>query len=282
MKLKHFWHSLLIVICIMFLVGCSTQKTAKVQENKTTDQTAQTETKIVTRPSLADLQNKYKNVKAKNWGEIVPGVMTVVPGADKVIFLTFDACGGKGGSQCDTKLLEFLEQEKVPATFFINSRWIEANKDLTKRLANNPLFSIQNHGTGHCPLTITGRSIYKIKGTVGIQGVYEEIMGDDAEITKVTGKTPRFFRSGTAYYDEVAVKIARDLGYTVIGFDILGDAGATYSATQIERVAQKAKSGSIIIYHMNQPQSSTCKGVKLVVKDLRAKGFSFGKIEDYI
>jgi peptidoglycan/xylan/chitin deacetylase (PgdA/CDA1 family) len=273
----------LVALVCSLLVGCGVNKQgqalsgAAVQESKTTATATP-----VPKPSLETLQAKYKGVKAKAWGEIVPGVVTVVPNAGKTVFLTFDACGGPGGSACDKSLLDFLQQENVPATLFINSRWLDKNKDLLTQLAKNKLFSIQNHGTGHRPLTITGKSIYHIQGTVGIKGVYDEIMGTDAKIAALTGKAPRFFRSGTAYYDEVAVQIAKDLGYTVIGFDILGDAGATYSKAQIIRVAQKARDGTIIIYHMNQPQGSTCAGVKEVVKNLRDAGFKFGLIEDYI
>jgi len=272
----------IILAGLMLTGGCGNKPSEPNKEAEAPVVQAATDTKIITRLTLAQLQEKYKNVKAKAWAEDVPGVVKVVPNAPGMVFLTFDACGEGRGNQCDTKLLTFLEQEKVPATLFINSRWLEKNKNMLTKLANNELFSIQNHGTKHCPLTITGRAVYKIKGTVGVQGVYEEIMGEDAKLTTLTGKQPRFFRSGTAYYDDVAVQIAKDLGYTIIGFDILGDAGATYSAAQIERVAQKAKSGSIIIYHMNQPQSGTCAGIKLVVKDLRAKGFKFGRIEDYL
>ena len=226
---------------------------------------------------------QFQGQKPKEWGNTVTGVITRVPTEEKIVFLTFDACGGPGGSAYDQKLVDYLQQEQIPATFFINSRWIEAHTQLFLTLAQNPLFSLQNHGTQHRPLSMTGRSVYGIRGTRNAGEVYEEIMGTDAKFRELLGRRPRFFRSGTAYYDETAVEIAGKLGYKIIGFDFLGDAGATYSRKQILSEARlRTRPGSIIIYHMNQPQSATCAGIMEVVPYLRSQGYNFKKIADYL
>jgi peptidoglycan/xylan/chitin deacetylase (PgdA/CDA1 family) len=232
-------------------------------------------------PTLSQIKAKYQNRIPKLWGETVPGVLKRIKTEKKIVFLTFDACGGHGGNQYDRPLLDFLRHNQVKATLFLNSRWIEANPEVFQQLAADQLFSIQNHGTKHCPLSVNGKSIYKIPGTDSVTAVYQEIMGNDAKIKALTGTRPCLFRSGTAYYDEVSAQIAQALGYTLCGFDILGDAGATYSRAQIIKAAQAVKPGSIIIYHMNQPQSSTCAGVKAVVAQLRSQGYQFGKLVDY-
>lgn len=263
----------------MLLGGCS--KAAVAPASATEGKTSPVAEQEKPLPTAAKETAKYKGLRPKEWGEQVKGVLTLVPTTEKVVFLTFDACGGKGGSGYDKALLDFLKQEKVEATLFLNSRWIDANPELCRELAANDLFSLQNHGTMHKPLCVNGRSIYQIQGTGSVAEVYQEIMGTDEKLQAITGKRPRFFRSGTAYYDEIAVKVAQDLGYTITGFDILGDAGATYSKAQIIKVAGAARPGTIIIYHMNQPQSSTNAGVRAVVKNLRQAGFSFKKLEDY-
>jgi|GEM_PF-50829 len=233
-------------------------------------------------PALSEVKAKYQNRIPKLWSEDVPGVLKRIKTEKKIVFLTFDACGGRGGNQYDRPLLDFLRSNQVKATLFLNSRWIEANPEIFRQLAADQLFSIQNHGTKHCPLSVNGKSIYKISGTDSVAAVYQEIMGNDAKIKALTGIRPRLFRSGTAYYDEVSAQIAQALGYTLCGFDILGDAGATYSRDRIIKAAQAVKPGSIIIYHMNQPQSSTCAGVKAVVAQLRSQGYEFGKLVDYL
>ena len=67
------------------------------------------------------------------------------------------------------------------------------------------------------------------------------------KIEAITGKRPRLYRSGTAFYDEVAVEIANLLGHQVAGFSILGDAGATFSATEVTAALLKAVPGDIAL-----------------------------------
>ena len=150
----------------------------------------------------------------------------------------------------------------MPATLFVNARWIEANPRMFRRLAADPLFEIANHGTEHRPLSVTGRSVYGIAGTASVGEVVDEVVVNQRLITRLAGAAPAFFRSGTAYYDDVAVRVVDDLGLQVVNFDVLGDAGATYSAAQVADAMLSSKPGSIILAHMNRPASGTADGIK--------------------
>ncbi|MDD5051814.1 MAG: polysaccharide deacetylase family protein [Sulfuricurvum sp.] len=217
----------------------------------------------------------------KQWGENVTGVVTTFHTTKKEIALTFDACGGnERSSQYDAGLIDFLIQNHIPATLFINSRWIQSNPEVFIRLASNPLFEIANHGTAHHPLSVNGKSIYNIPGTASPEDVAKEINGNGDLIEKLTGKRPRFFRSGTAYYDEQAVEIAHENGVEIAGFSILGDAGATFSAPKVAQQIENAKTGDIIIAHMNHPESGTKEGVIQGIEKLRSEGFSFVRLSD--
>jgi len=57
---------------------------------------------------------------SERMGEGVRGVKTRLNTGQKVLALTFDACGGPGGSGYNGKLIEYLESEKIPATLFIS------------------------------------------------------------------------------------------------------------------------------------------------------------------
>ncbi|GAB2496719.1 hypothetical protein GCM10027030_32880 [Luteococcus sediminum] len=76
-------------------------------------------------------------------------------------------------------------------------------------LAADPLFDLQNHGTKHLPLSVSGRKGYAEQGTHNAGEVYDEVAGTIATLTKLTGRASRFFRSGTAHMDEVAARIVR-------------------------------------------------------------------------
>jgi peptidoglycan/xylan/chitin deacetylase (PgdA/CDA1 family) len=232
---------------------------------------------ILKRKIVAEFSGKTP----KEWGETVTGVKTELATDEIVVALTFDACGGSRGNGFDAELIDYLEREKIPATLFINARWIDANRELFLKLASNPLFEIANHGMLHRPASVNGRSAYGIRGTRDVGELVDEIELNSLKIHKLTGKKPKYYRSGTAFYDEVAVAVANRLGYDVIGFTVLGDAGATYTRDQVKNALLKAEPGSIAILHMNHPDGQTAAGVIKAIPELRKQGFRFVKLSDY-
>lgn len=225
-------------------------------------------------------EEKYRGQLPNSWGERVKGVITEIYTEDKVVALTFDACGGKSDGY-DVEIIEFLIREQIPATLFINSQWIDKFPDEFSDLAANPLFEIANHGYQHKPLSITGESAYGITGTINIREVVEEILINDERIIKLTGHKPRYFRSGTAFYDELAVQIANELGYEVVNYNVLGDAGATFSREQIVKACSSASPGSIILFHMNRPETNIAEGIIEGITLLKNNGYTFVTLSDY-
>lgn len=196
------------------------------------------------------------------------------------VCLTLDACGGPGGSGADIDLVDMLISRQVPFTAFLNSRWVEANPDLTDRLAACPTVEIANHGTSHLPLSVTGASAYGIPGTADAGGVWDEIMGNQIALTERTGRAPRFFRPGTAHWDDVALAIAARLGLRAAGFSINGDGGATFPADTVEAEVRRAGPGDVVISHMNQPGAGTGAGYRAAVPAMLAEGAVFLTLSD--
>lgn len=223
---------------------------------------------------------RYAASRPLQWGETVSGVKSRIRGGEKVIALTLDACGSPKGMGADLRLIEFLVREKIPATLFINARWIDPNRELFNKLAAHPLFEIANHGFGHKPASVNGRSAYGISGTGSVADLVDEIELNARKIEGLTGRRPSFYRSGTAHYDEVAVRVAADLGHTVAGFSILGDAGATYSREQVKRALLASGAGDIVILHMNRPESGTAAGLMDAIPELRKRGYRFVRLSD--
>ena len=214
------------------------------------------------------------------WGEQVPGVKTRLATSRPVIALTFDACGSEGDGY-DAKLINYLKQEKIPATLFISGRWIDKHPAAFRRLTRDPLFEIENHGLMHRPCSVTGASAYGIPGTADAGEVVEEIEKNAIKIETLTGRRPLLYRSGTAYYDDVGVAIATQLGYRVVGFSVLGDAGATYPAEKVAAAIEGAAPGAIVVCHMNHPEGATAEGVIAAIPVLKKRGFSFAKVSSY-
>jgi peptidoglycan/xylan/chitin deacetylase (PgdA/CDA1 family) len=227
------------------------------------------------------IAREFSGKVPKEWGESVTGVRNRLATGDKVLALTLDACGSPRGKGVDQKLIDFLAQEQIPATLFINARWIDANPLLFKRLTANPLFEIANHGMWHKPASVNGRTIYGIDGTKNVKELVQEIELNARKIEEITGKRPRFYRSGTAYYDEYAVQISQLLGHEVAGFSVLGDAGATFSAAQVKTALLASRSGDIIIAHMNHPEAGTGAGIMAAIPELKKRGFRFVRLSNY-
>ncbi len=212
------------------------------------------------------------------WGEKVTGVRTRLNTDQKLIALTFDACGGPRGKSYDSKLIEYLKREKIPATLFISGKWIDANSKIFRELAKEPLFEIENHGLNHKPCSANGRSAYGIAGTKGVGEIFDEIEQNAIKIQTLTGRKPKYYRPGTAHSDEVCVEIANALGYEVVNFSVRGDAGATYTKNQVKEALVNAPPSSIILMHMNHPEGETAEGLIEAIPELRKRGFRFVKL----
>ncbi len=224
---------------------------------------------------------KFSGRVPYEWGEFVKGMKTRLNTDQKVLALTFDACGGSKGSAYDEKLIQFLENEKIPACLFVSGKWIVAHPEIVKKLSRDPLFEIENHGLNHRPCSAIGRSAHGEKGTKNVGEIFDEIESNALRIQSITGHKPKYYRPGTAYSDEVCVEIANALGYEVVNFSVRGDAGATYSKKQVEEALLHSTPGSIVLMHMNHPEGQTAEGVMQAIPELRKYGFRFVKISDF-
>ena len=227
-------------------------------------------------PTEAQVVAEFSGRRPTDWGLTVAGVITSTPAAQ--LALTFDACGGPGGAGCDHRLLDTLRRLGVPATLFVNQRWIEANPGVARELAADPLFELANHGSRHCPLSVTGKRAYGIPGTSDVGQVYREIMDNQAVLRSLTGRPPRFFRPGTAFYDDVAVAITRRTGLLPVNFSVNADAGATLPAPVVAAGLAKASAGDIVIAHFNRPGSGTAAGFEQALPRMLAHGTAFAQL----
>ncbi|MCW3490948.1 polysaccharide deacetylase family protein [Dethiobacter alkaliphilus] len=236
--------------------------------------------------TLSEIKEQFIEVYGRQvpvqWGERVSGVKNSIDTNDKVIALTFDACGGgRLGNGYDEELIDFLLENNIPATLFISGDWIDNNEEVFAELAKVPTFSIQNHGYRHRPLSVNGQSAYGIKGTGSVAEVIDEIILNDEKIAEITGKRTQYFRSGTAFYDDVAVNIANELGKTVVNFSVVGDGGARFSQQQVHNAVVRAKPGAIVLLHMNRPDTEIAAGVMSAVLELQKQNVSFVTLDEY-
>lgn len=227
---------------------------------------------------VAEAMGRYRGRTALRFAEFHPSTFRRLATNEKIVALTFDACGGRHGSGFNAALIGFLEAQRVPATLFISWRWVtNGNESHFRRILANPLFQVENHGLTHRPCAVSRREIYQTASTPDLASAVMEIAGNAALLERATGRRTVFYRSGTAYYDEVAMEIAATLGHRVAGWDVLsGDVGASASADAIaEGVLRRVRSGSVVIMHMNQPAWQAAPAVERIVGSLRERGYRF-------
>jgi peptidoglycan/xylan/chitin deacetylase (PgdA/CDA1 family) len=223
------------------------------------------------------ITREFAGTEAGAWGEFVAGVNVQFDTRDKLIALTFDACGGQKSSGYDSSLIAYLKAQKIHATLFVSGKWIDANYNTFHKLSKDTLFEIENHGLNHKPCSMHGETAYGIKGTTDLKAAYDEIEAGAVKIQKITGRKPGIYRSATAFIDETCARMAKKMGYSVISYDVLStDAMPFLPAEEIKQaVVQHIHPGAIAIMHFNHPEWNTSKALSLIIPELRKQGYSF-------
>lgn len=198
-------------------------------------------------------------------------------GSIKMVALTLDACSGK----YDADLIEFLIQNRIPATIFVTKKWLNHNPfGLSVIKAHLDLFDVENHGEKHIPAVIgADKKIYGISGEPDLAHLRREVKEGARAIEDATGVAPHWYRDATGEYDAQAIEEIGKLGYKIAGFSVNADRGATSKKDAIRKRLEHAKSGDVIIAHMNKPDSETAEGLSAGLAYLLKAGFVFVRLD---
>lgn len=279
---------LVLVASLLLTAGCSLPGQAKASPTREGERVQQKNPADASLDVLADVfARRYGAGRPLQWGEHLDGVIRTLPaqareaeGAEQPIrlALTFDACGGGKGTSYDAGIIALLREHGIPATVFVTSLWIRNNPAVLRELAADPLFEIAAHGSRHKPCSVNGAVAYGIKGTASFAELLREVEGNARDIAESTGCRPRWFRSGTAYYDEIAVQVIQDLGFAIAGYSIAADEGATLPANRVAAKTLAAKDGDVLLYHLNHPRSGTREGLRQALPELLKKNCVFVRL----
>jgi peptidoglycan/xylan/chitin deacetylase (PgdA/CDA1 family) len=196
---------------------------------------------------------------------------------NKKIALTLDACSGK----YDDDLINFLIQNRIPATIFATKKWLDRNpRAISVIKAHLDLFDVEDHGEKHIPAVIgAGRKVYGIPGEPDIIHLRREVVEGARAIEEATGIAPHWYRDATAEYDKQSIDEIGKLGYKIAGFSVNADEGATSKKLAIEKRLEHVKAGDVIIAHMNKPASDSAEGLAVGLAYLLKAGFVFVRLD---
>ncbi len=201
--------------------------------------------------------------------------------SDKRIALTFDADmtafmwdqldAGEVESQANVAIFDHLEQERVPATFFVAGMWAQRYPEHMERLAANPDFQFANHSYEHKGFT---DDCYDL-GKIDTADMADDVQKTFDIIEPYGGNQSRYFRFPGGCYDDTALQALQPLGVTVVQWDVVsGDPFATAARPLVDAVLSTAQAGSIVVLHCNEGNAQfTDEALPDIVSGLRDRGF---------
>ena len=180
--------------------------------------------------------------------------------SNKYIALTFD----DGPNYNTNKVLDILEENNVPATFFVLGNRIKENENILKRMVSSKM-EIGNHTFNH--LLLTKYKEDKVK---------REINDTSNLIFEVTGKYPTLFRPS---YGSCNKMIRRIVDTPIIIWDIDTLDWKYHNSRRISnRVINKVKDGDIVLMH--DIYSATANALEIIIPSLKSKGYTFVTVSD--
>ncbi len=183
------------------------------------------------------------------------------------VALTFD--DGPDGRSTPA-LLQLLQAEKIPATFFLIGKRVATERELTGRISREGHL-LGNHTYHHSNLT----------NCFGPKRLREEMQLTQAAIAAATGTAPEYFRPPMGLSNPFTFYIARKLNLKVLGWTIRSlDTRITEPERIVRRVTERLTPGAIILLHDgNIPAERLLATVKLLLAKLREQNYTIVRLD---
>jgi peptidoglycan/xylan/chitin deacetylase (PgdA/CDA1 family) len=196
--------------------------------------------------------------------------LSSIPTTEKKIALTFDMAAD---NENVATLLQRLQDQKIPASFFVTGTYATKHPETTKRIAAQ--FEMGNHGFATSSFaTMTAAQVKQ--QVLDTETAFQNALGDS------DGSTPLIFRSPYGDATTGIVTGAKQAGYctvlwTVDAFDWKADQTAAGAAT---RAIEKIKPGAILLFHAGY--DITADAVDQVITAATNQGYSFATVSQLL
>jgi peptidoglycan-N-acetylglucosamine deacetylase len=160
------------------------------------------------------------------------------------------------------KLLDVLDHEHVPGTFFVVGKMAQRNPDVLRDIARRG-HEVANHTYSHPRLS-----------HLEDQAVLNELAQTRGIIQRITGHDSILFRPPGGDYTRDTVRVASRAGYKMILWSVLTKDVQGVSGRFIRgRILRGAEDGGIILMHSGMP--NTVEALPGVIAELRKRGYHF-------
>ena len=208
----------------------------------------------------------------------------------KLLFLTFDDWGSDASVN---KLLYVLNKYDVEATFFVLTGNVSNNYNLLRSIAAEG-HAIGVHTHNHLKLaeyvesSKSYKSISKKKAKLLEQDAIEaydllyHAIGDMVVMQKPALTT--LFRPPTLAVSKIGLESILDAGYSysVSGSFSTHDYEAKNARQLANSLIRQSRDGAVFIMHMSDDACYTAEALDLVIPELLASGYEFGRLDDYM
>jgi len=187
----------------------------------------------------------------------------------KAVALTFDI---SWGDKRPEPIINILKEKGVTnATFFLSSPWAKTPPDIVRQIVEGG-FEIGSHGHKHVNYN-----------ELPDEEIRRQIQTAHAILTEETGRAPNLIRMPNGAFDKRVLRIANELGYTVIQWDTDSlDWKNPGVDTIINRVVSRAHPGDIILMHASDSCKQTHEALPVIIDRLRAKGYEFVTVSELL
>ncbi|ULA64179.1 MAG: NodB homology domain-containing protein [Nitrospira sp.] len=175
------------------------------------------------------------------------------------IALTFDLCPVKKSPGYDQALVDYLIQQRIPATFFMSGKWIAKHDAEVEHLLGIEFFEVGTHGEVHAHLPMHNAEEQQREIHAPVKLLHEHY-----------AHAATLFRPPYGEYNDTTIDVVKLLGLRFIQWSIeSGDPDPTLTADQIvTRIQQRAKPGSIVVLHANGKGKQTRAVIERLTTDI--------------
>lgn len=200
---------------------------------------------------------------------------------EKIAYLTFD---DGPTEKMTSKVLDILERENVPATFFVVGKHVKENPELVRRAYEAGQY-IANHGYSH-----NLKKLYESR-----ESFFTEIKNTDMAIAEALGipsYSSHFFRFPEGYMSsnyqsqkKEALEVLKELDYEYVDWNCLNkDSEKKCSTEQLFKnllQTMKNKNVLVILMHDTGDVNPTDQVLAQSIQYLKKQGYEFRNFYDF-
>jgi len=214
---------------------------------------------------VAYVQNEEVTVFSTSSG---PRALSNVETSKKQTALSFDVGWGDDNLK---PILDYLVDNKIPATIFITGEWAERHTELVEEMKNKG-FEIESHGYNHKPYTAL--KPYEITKDISLA---------NTAIEKAGGGKPTYIRPPEGKINKNVIKTVTTTQQQLVLWNINPQDWKLHNAQTIaQEVIQQTTKGSIIRLHGSDSAIQTLRALPVIISQLKKKGFTFVTLKELI